>query len=158
MYSKNDYRYYLEHRLAESNNYLAHYGVKGMKWKKHLANKVDSYLANKARNLGYGGTYYVNNDASGKTYSNMTQVKKNNKDLAANYLYDRGYHANKAALKAVKKIKNKRVRKVANKAIKTLNKKYNKVIVDKARKRAYDSHNAVERDGSVVRKRGKKVR
>lgn len=35
MYSKNDYRYYLEHRLEESDDYLAHYGVKGMKWKKH---------------------------------------------------------------------------------------------------------------------------
>ena len=34
MYSKNDYRYYLEHRLEESDDYLAHYGVKGMKWKK----------------------------------------------------------------------------------------------------------------------------
>lgn len=34
MYSKNDYRYYLEHRLMESNDFLAHYGVKGMKWKK----------------------------------------------------------------------------------------------------------------------------
>lgn len=34
MYSKNDYRYYLEHRLAESNDHLAHYGVKGMKWHK----------------------------------------------------------------------------------------------------------------------------
>lgn len=33
MYGKNDYRLYLEHRLAESNDYLAHYGVKGMKWK-----------------------------------------------------------------------------------------------------------------------------
>lgn len=32
MYSKNDYRYYLEHRMAEEN-YLAHYGVKGMKWR-----------------------------------------------------------------------------------------------------------------------------
>ena len=38
MYSKNDYRYYLEHRLAESDDYLAHYGVKGMKWK----NRKDS--------------------------------------------------------------------------------------------------------------------
>ena len=34
MYSKNDYRYYLEHRMVE-DNYLAHYGVKGMKWKQH---------------------------------------------------------------------------------------------------------------------------
>ena len=41
MYSKNDYRYYLEHRLAESDDYLAHYGVKGMKWRKHKANRTD---------------------------------------------------------------------------------------------------------------------
>lgn len=42
MYSKNDYRYYLEHRLAESDDYLAHYGVKGMKWKHHLKKAVNS--------------------------------------------------------------------------------------------------------------------
>ena len=40
MYSKNDYRYYLEHRMVE-DNYLAHYGVKGMKWKQHLKRKFD---------------------------------------------------------------------------------------------------------------------
>ena len=34
MYSKNDYRYYLEHRLAQSDDFLAHYGIKGMKWNK----------------------------------------------------------------------------------------------------------------------------
>lgn len=49
MYSRNDYRYYLEHRLAESDDYLAHYGVKGMKWKKHkqsseLRNYNDRYV------------------------------------------------------------------------------------------------------------------
>lgn len=37
MYSKNDYRYYLEHRLSYSDDYLAHYGVKGMKWNKRKA-------------------------------------------------------------------------------------------------------------------------
>ena len=36
MYSKNDYRYYLENQLMHSDDFLAHYGVKGMKWKKHL--------------------------------------------------------------------------------------------------------------------------
>ena len=41
MYSKNDYRYYLEHRLAESDDYLAHYGVKGMKWKHHLKKRIN---------------------------------------------------------------------------------------------------------------------
>ena len=35
MYSKNDYRYYLENQLVHSDDFLAHYGVKGMKWKKH---------------------------------------------------------------------------------------------------------------------------
>ena len=35
MYSRNDYRYYLERRLIESDDFLAHYGVKGMKWKNH---------------------------------------------------------------------------------------------------------------------------
>lgn len=41
MYSRNDYRYYLEHRLEESDDYLAHYGVKGMKWKKHKVTEYD---------------------------------------------------------------------------------------------------------------------
>lgn len=35
MYSKNDYRYYLENQLIRSDDHLAHYGVKGMKWKQH---------------------------------------------------------------------------------------------------------------------------
>lgn len=33
MYSKNDYRYYLDNQLAHSDDFLAHYGVKGMRWK-----------------------------------------------------------------------------------------------------------------------------
>ena len=41
MYSKNDYRYYLEHQLMCSDDFLAHYGVKGMKWKQHLKKKFD---------------------------------------------------------------------------------------------------------------------
>ena len=40
MYSKNDYRYYLEHRLSNSDDYLAHYGVKGMKWNKRKATQT----------------------------------------------------------------------------------------------------------------------
>ena len=42
MYSKNDYRYYLEHRLAQSDDFLAHYGVEGMKWK-NRKRKPDLY-------------------------------------------------------------------------------------------------------------------
>ena len=41
MYSKNDYRYYLEDQLIHSDDFLAHYGVKGMKWKQHLKKKFD---------------------------------------------------------------------------------------------------------------------
>ena len=37
MYSNNDYRYYLENQLYHSDDFLAHYGVKGMKWKQRLA-------------------------------------------------------------------------------------------------------------------------
>lgn len=32
MYSKNDYRYYLENQLMHSDDFLAHYGVQGMHW------------------------------------------------------------------------------------------------------------------------------
>lgn len=56
MYSRNDYRYYLEHRLEESDDYLAHYGVKGMKWKHHK-NGLNTELNNiktDLRNRGYG--------------------------------------------------------------------------------------------------------
>lgn len=49
MYSKNDYRYYLEHRCAESDNFLMHYGVKGMKWKDHKYVDQLNRLAQKAK-------------------------------------------------------------------------------------------------------------
>ena len=41
MYSKNDYRYYLENQLVHSDDFLAHYGVKGMKWKQHKKSNLD---------------------------------------------------------------------------------------------------------------------
>ena len=41
MYSKNDYRYYLENQLIHSDDFLAHYGVKGMKWKHHKNSNGD---------------------------------------------------------------------------------------------------------------------
>ena len=53
MYSKNDYRYYLEHRLGESNDYLAHYGVKGMKWNKHKALKTIGNTAQFVSDKGF---------------------------------------------------------------------------------------------------------
>ena len=154
MYSKNDYRYYLEHRLMMSDNFLAHYGVKGMKWKNHATNYIDRQLANRAEKLGYerGGTYFAN--SNGK----IVTIKKNNKDLAYNYLNDRGAHAKSKVNKKIKKIKNKKVRSLASKAAKKTYKAYTKHVVRKAEKRAYDSHNLTVRDGRVYVKKGKKAR
>lgn len=45
MYSKNDFRYYRENRLTHSDDFLAHYGVKGMKWRKHK-NGLSTELSN----------------------------------------------------------------------------------------------------------------
>ena len=55
MYSKNDYRYYLENQLIHSDDYLAHYGVKGMKWKQHKK-QYDVYSINGRRD--YSGYNY----------------------------------------------------------------------------------------------------
>lgn len=52
MYSKNDYRYYLENQLAHSDDFLAHYGVKGMKWRKRKGSDQTSVDVNKLLNLG----------------------------------------------------------------------------------------------------------
>lgn len=53
MYSKNDYRYYLEHRLIESDSYLAHYGVKGMKWRNRKVNDTVRDTGQFIGNKGY---------------------------------------------------------------------------------------------------------
>ena len=49
MYSKNDYRYYLEHRASQSDDFLMHYGVKGMRWHKHLKRKFEDVSGITAR-------------------------------------------------------------------------------------------------------------
>ena len=76
MYSKNDYRYYLEHRLEESDDYLAHYGVKGMKWRKHKAG-LQTELSNiktDLRNRGYGDKDHTYIDpVNGKIKSRKTR-------------------------------------------------------------------------------------
>ena len=50
MYSKNDYRYYLEHQLMMSDDYLAHYGVLGMRWGYRHDNRVASLSSKRAAN------------------------------------------------------------------------------------------------------------
>lgn len=92
MYSKNDYRYYLEHRLEESDDYLAHYGVKGMKWKKHKGRDILRKLSGAndfERNmyLTFGkehaeGITYNTQRAAEKTNSAMLKsIKKQNSPI-----------------------------------------------------------------------------
>lgn len=57
MYSKNDYRYYLEHRLLVSDDYLAHYGVMGMKWGVRHDERRASFESKKEANNAKIGKY-----------------------------------------------------------------------------------------------------
>ena len=85
MYSKNDYRYYLEHRMAEEN-YLAHYGVKGMKWKVHKINYNTGdtsgrgfEISNNSTRQSYGIHYATYNKGKGKAlvYTKQNPQEKN---------------------------------------------------------------------------------
>lgn len=75
MYSKNDYRYYLEHRMAEEN-YLAHYGVKGMKWKVHK-NRI---VRNEDWGDGTRRSYYQLNGKPGSYGDKVGIIKTNNRE------------------------------------------------------------------------------
>ena len=57
MYSKNDYRYYLEHRLLVSDDYLAHYGVMGMKWGVRHDERRASLVSKRDANTAKIATY-----------------------------------------------------------------------------------------------------
>ena len=76
MYSKNDYRYYLEHRLEESDDYLAHYGVKGMKWKHHKVPKLGLYELNKMQRADQDAFYAKNSGESEKHLKEYRKAKK----------------------------------------------------------------------------------
>ena len=66
MYSKNDYRNYLEDDRIYSDDFLMHYGVKGMKWKNHNY-VIDPRLRERmARGLSSGRSMF-NRGANGIT-------------------------------------------------------------------------------------------
>lgn len=121
MYSKNDYRYYLEDQLMHSDDFLAHYGVKGMKWKQHIARTADNYFDAQYRKHNSAEYDMIRNYAKHPDKKG-NMVKNTKHDMAAIYANRRAYELQKKAKKRTKKIKNKTVRKYANKAI---NKTYN---------------------------------
>ena len=82
MYSKNDYRYYLEHRLAESDDFLAHYGVKGMKWKQHLKKKFNSTFD--TWNSKYSDTTGELGGENTSTYKGISSKKNPNRFIQVN--------------------------------------------------------------------------
>lgn len=96
MYSKNDYRYYLEHRMREEN-YLAHYGVKGMKWNKRKAVKTLGDTAQFVSDKGFLG--YLDGE---KRY------KENAKKNAQALRMDRVGSVAKDSARKAKKLKRKK--------------------------------------------------
>lgn len=72
MYSKNDYRYYLENQLMHSDDVLAHYGVRGMKWHKKKGGYTDNYY-NHEMAITTGGSWV---DSSGRSGTSKPTTKK----------------------------------------------------------------------------------
>lgn len=108
MYSKNDYRYYLENRLAHSDDFLAHYGVQGMHW----GVRKDAYTRLSERR--------ASNDAKIAKYKERlnTTGSKNRSAKAAKYKAKQDKYDKKAAKARAKLAKGKvisrgEVRKIA---------------------------------------------
>ena len=76
MYSKNDYRYYLENQLAHSDDFLAHYGVKGMKWKQHKKG-LEDLISNNAGKLFGSGIHPIAYDKNGMLRTASKTGKQN---------------------------------------------------------------------------------
>jgi len=89
MYSRNDYRYYLENQLMNSDDYLAHYGVKGMKWKKRRTlrtiNDAGQFVSNKGFAKAMKGKKLYNEAESRKKMirKKAPQIKAASRLLAA---------------------------------------------------------------------------
>jgi len=75
MYSRNDYRYYLEHRCAESDDFLMHYGVKGMKWKDHKYAGVTGWASTTGHKL-YLGLRKAKHDLHTKVADTKHEIAK----------------------------------------------------------------------------------
>lgn len=82
MYSRNDYRYYLEHQLITSDGYLSHHGILGMKWG---IRRYQSY-STVPRKSGEGGKETglakKKTRLEGKKAKNSAKIKKYQTELA----------------------------------------------------------------------------
>lgn len=112
MYGKNDYRYYLEHRLVESDDCLAHYGVKGMQWHKKKAYDESRYTNSiTTMTSDIGGTRYETEYA---TYG-RAQKRADRKQLHQHvnetnpYKYDKKKSVSKNIKSNVKTAKDRRL-------------------------------------------------
>ena len=96
MYSKNDYRYYLENQLMHSDDFLAHYGVKGMKWRKKKGSDIISRGINNGANetISPGTSRIARDIGIGSTIAKGV-YRKADGDAAIQYANRRFYSSGK---------------------------------------------------------------
>ena len=138
MYSKNDYRYYLENQLMHSDDFLAHYGVKGMKWKHHLKNKFNQNFEL------YKGTNKWNSDlyGSGQTkYAGIESKKDPSKYLeVSKYKHSDGQRQINVRFSPTKKNHYKRLGRIRLSS----SSDGSVVSIDTSSKKSYKKNNAKE--------------
>lgn len=108
MYSKNDYRYYLEHQLMMSDDYLAHYGVMGMKWGVRNDNRIAKLSSRHAKNDAKISKY----QAKLNTVSAQKRAAKASKFKAKQSKYDRKAAKARARLAKGKNISTKQMKRI----------------------------------------------
>lgn len=135
MYSRNDYRYYLENRLMHSDDFLAHYGVKGMKWKHHKGigqEMKDIRYDLKARQVGKYLTGTTVHDPVKNTYKRAPIIggSKQERHYESKHNSESGHYAIKR-----RTTKSNLFKAIDGKERKTNAKKEKKAAIEKRKKR-----------------------